>query len=497
MCGILMVKSRHKIALEQHLRVLDTLKLRGPDFEIHCHDDHVFVAQTVLHITGNRNFYHTARDDFFAYNGEIYNYRDFGAAETDTEVAYWAARNNVKRFCDFVGPWAWLLYRNGAVTYATDPQGERVLYQYQDQDWLIVCSEVTAILQYVDCAAQTVPYVNKCWTMLSQTPWHGIQRLTPGMLYHNGQPVHEIDSVWSWISATANDIDLDQAQHEFQQIWHRVCQQLQPPCATAISYSGGIDSNLIMHDIGADALISVNCVGKDSVVTQCQQFLSSTQANIHTQIDVDPQQWANDYRDLITVTKMPAQSWSFVGKWLVAKHCQQRVLFTGLGADELFGGYSVYQDLDYDSQQSHSAYSEHDHDKLWHRCINSYHGDGRQATLLMDYFYQVVGVDAPGQDRIAGSWGIETRNPFMHQDLMRFVLNLPWHCKVNNETKPLLKNYTRKIWPTLPILPKMGFAGHANDSMAWMGVNIDSTGDRYQDWKQIAQRTFTHHCQTP
>ncbi|GAF93775.1 unnamed protein product, partial [marine sediment metagenome] len=48
------------------------------------------------------------------------------------------------------GPWAWAWTDNTTVRYAADPQGEKTLYQYQDKDILIVCSEVAPILEYVD-----------------------------------------------------------------------------------------------------------------------------------------------------------------------------------------------------------------------------------------------------------------------------------------------------------------------------------------------------------
>ena len=494
MCGIVMVKSRHAVPLTQHLAALKTIEARGPDFVRYHYSEHMFVAQTVLHITGTDTFYHTARDDFFAFNGEIYNYQQFGPTGSDIDVAYQAACNNVARFRDFTGPWAWVLMRNNVMTYATDPQGERVLYQYQDEDWLIVASEVTAILEYIDRSIEPVPYVNKCWTMLRQTPWQGIQRLEPGQLYCDGNPSNTIDSVWSWIKPV--NITADQAQEEFDHVWRKVCKEMQPKCAAAISYSGGIDSNLIMASVDHAKLIAVDCVGKDPVVKRCQEFLPPDQRQKLHKIDLDPETWAQHYHTLLSGTAMPAQSWSFVGKWTVAANCDQRVLFTGLAADELFGGYGIYQTLQYNTAGSVSPYSQHDHDQLWQQCLSSYHNDARQATLLMDYWYQVVGVDAPGQDRIAGAWGIETRNPFMHQNIMRLALNLPWHLKVNTETKPVLKNLFRQLCPEYPVLPKMGFAGHANDSEPWLAVNIDHTGNRHQDWIQIAQRTFSNHYQT-
>jgi hypothetical protein len=63
-----------------------------------------------------------------------------------------------------------------------------------------------------------------------------------------------------------------------------------------------------------------------------------------------------------------------------------------------------------------------------------YDGNAYQATLLADYWSQIVGCDAPGQDRIAGAWGKEVRSPFMHKRLMQFALNLPPEFK---QGKPL------------------------------------------------------------
>lgn len=493
MCGILLVRSKQPIALTKHLEALETIKSRGPDFSRYHYTDRTFIAQTVLHITGSDSFYHTHRDDFFAFNGEIYNYQQFGPAASDIDVAYQAARDDLYRFRDFTGPWAWALYNSGSFTYATDPQGERVLYQYQDQDILIVSSEVTAILAYIQPRVDSVLYANKCWTLLSKTPWHGIERITPGQLYRDGVSQITIDSVWSWIRP--NHMTPAQAQEEFDSIWRQVCREIQPNCAASLSYSAGVDSTVILDAMPDLELVAINMTGKDPVVTCAREYLSSSQLIKLTMIDIGPKQWAQLYQELVSNTRMPAQSWSFVGKWAVAKACGTRVLFTGLGADELFGGYDVYRDLVYDSHGSHSPYSSNDHDQLWSQCLDSYHGDARQATLLMDYWYQVVGMDAPGQDRIAGAWGIEVRNPFMHQHVMKFALNLPWHLKVAAESKPVLKHLWRRGRPNKEILPKMGFAGHANDSAAWLPVEIQSTGDRHQDWIQIAQQTFLHYCE--
>jgi len=73
---------------------------------------------------------------------------------------------------------------------------------------------------------------------------------------------------------------------------------------------------------------------------------------------------------------------------------------------------------------------------------------------------------------------------------MKFALNLLFEFKVNTVLKPLIRQAFLQRWPEELIYPKMGFAGHANDSVSYLDVVITPTGDRHEDWKQIAQQTF-------
>ena len=488
MCGILYVESRSARPLQQHLNALDILKSRGPDFSRYVHTDKIFIAQTVLHITGSVDFYNEKRSDFFAYNGEIYNYRWHGRYHNDIELAYQSARDNCNRFQYFEGPWAWVYWNGNRVTYASDPQGEHYLYRYQDDDIVVVCSEVAPILTYVQGVKVIEEYKDKHWTLHSQTPWKNIERLEPGRLYVNHQADKILDSVWSWVRHV-NYPSIQSAQEEFDSLWARIMREITPDCASAISYSGGVDSNLILKSLPHCELVSTNMIGKDPIVDCIDEFLTDQQQQNLKCIDVDTKSWAQAYQDLLQRTQMPAQSWSFVGKWIVAQHTKSRVLFSGIAADELFGGYDVYQHINYFQDQSHSPYSKHRDPELWQRCLSVYNGDAYQATLLADYWSMIVGCDAPGQDRIAGSWGKEVRNPFMNKRLMQFALNLPATFK---QGKPLLKTAFLKHWDQELLFPKKGFTGHANDSLPWLPIDVVLTGDRYQDWKTINLQMFAN-----
>jgi|688.fasta_scaffold52177_5 asparagine synthetase B (glutamine-hydrolysing) len=493
MCGILFVESRHAIPLEKHLEALQILQSRGPDFTRYEHRGNQFVAQTVLHVTGTADFYNRTGNDFFAYNGEIYDFLWYGRYSNDIELVYHAAHRDHRLFRYFEGPWAWVHTDFDRVMYASDPQGEHYLYRYQDDDIVIVCSEVAPILCYINTVKVPVLYVNKSWTLQQQTPWQGIERLEPGRLYINHEADTSLDDIWSWINPR-QDLSFEDAYREFDSIWTRAMRIIKPECATVLSYSGGLDSSIILPDLNPSQLIVTNMTGKDPIADRVKEFLTPKQQQRLTQVHIDYEQYAQHYLAVIDRTRMPVQSWSYVGKWIVAQACQARVLFSGQAADELFGGYDVYRNISYTTEHSTSPYSLHIDSDTWQKCLAVYNNDPRQATLLADYWCQIVGSDGPGSDRIGGAHGIETRNPFQLKSVMTFALNLPWEFKVSNVGKPLIRKKFLERWPEDLVLPKMGFAGHANDSLPWLGVEIDSTGDRHRDWQQIAQKTFYKHA---
>jgi asparagine synthetase B (glutamine-hydrolysing) len=152
MCGILLVKSRDQIPVEQHLDAFVKLQSRGPDFCRYDYKNNIFIGQAVLHITGSADYYHTVHKNFLAYNGEIYNYQQLGNYNNDIEFVDYAVENDLELLAQGWGPWAWAWNDGTTVRYASDPQGERCLYQYHDDNILIVCSEVAPILDYVGTA---------------------------------------------------------------------------------------------------------------------------------------------------------------------------------------------------------------------------------------------------------------------------------------------------------------------------------------------------------
>jgi asparagine synthetase B (glutamine-hydrolysing) len=352
-----------------------------------------------------------------------------------------------------------------------------------------VCSEIAPILEYVGSHKVDLPYKNKLWNIIDATPYAGIVRIQPGHLYQDGHSVRTIDNIWSWIKAPVHN-NFDEAYEDFKATWAMVTRLMTPDCATGLTYSGGLDSGIILSHIDNLELYTVNNTGKDPIVDHIQDFLTRQEQKRLHELTVGTKRWAKEFVELIKHTRLPAQSWSHVGQWIVAKNCNQRVLFSGAGADELFGGYGIYPQLKYTVDGSTSPYSAHGDPELWARCLDSYNNNPAQATLLMDYLYQVSGCDIRGIDVITGAWGIEPRNPFLARPIMQLALNLPIEFKLSTVPKPLIRRLFQERWTESMIFPKKGFTGHANDSLPYLPVKIDPTGDRLADWKQISRKMF-------
>ena len=221
MCGILLVKSKEYIQPYKHLCALEVLQGRGPDFSRYRYVNNIFIAQTVLHITGTDTYYKRPNDDFLAYNGEIYNHLDIRAlllaqadvsewkGHSDTEtllvaICHWGLEVTLKKLN---GMFAFSLWDNHSknLYLARDRIGEKPMYYGTSKAAFLFGSQLKSLSVHpcwqgnIDRDALSL-YMKYGYVPAPYSIYDGIRKLPPAhfvVVSDGGNSVSEPKCYWT------------------------------------------------------------------------------------------------------------------------------------------------------------------------------------------------------------------------------------------------------------------------------------------------------------
>ncbi|MFH2204160.1 MAG: asparagine synthetase B [Elusimicrobiota bacterium] len=556
MCGILTIvdKKGRALNLAACRRALSEMTWRGPDEAISLakFNDRVFLGQTILSLTGDLSAPDTnhlcsqSGRYTIAYNGEVYNFQQLAKNKladlpkltapetTDSEVLANLhdkfPRAEVPEHLDGMYAYALLDEKSETLTYCRDVQGEKSLYIFEDEEVLIVSSEIQAILTLVPRAAIDEQALRDYFRtrhllLFDRTAFRDIRQLPPGT-------VAEFDlrslrwktlrrrSLRDWIDPARMQANaarsLDDLADELDALLAGCVKEMLPAGRKfAAVVSGGVDSSLIAHYVvhgGApDLLIAVNHVGKDRISSDLSGFARALGAPIDT-LEVDKVPYSAEIPRCQKACGSPLPSHSFVAQAMqsarvAAKGC--RVLFGGDTADEVFGGYSVYAgEHRPDAAYCPSPYTSYVSPELefagdeparfrdelaaaWKESLGAYGhvaDPGARAALAMMYCdaaYQVPAVGLRGADLMSMMWSVEARSVYIRRPVLDFALNLPFRAKIDHaggdellRTKVLLKKLFVRHFGRDLLMTKQGFAGFPNESADYLGAPADYLAHR-------------------
>lgn len=476
-------------------------------------------------------FYHN-RDLCITFNGEIYNYTELKSnllnegfhfsSETDTEVilAGYEAQG-AAFFKQLKGMFAFALHDNRINTtfLVRDPQGIKPLYYHVNENELIFASEVKAFKAYNNWKA------NKDWPIYFLafgfipepfTTLADVYSLGKGqcLTWHHQTKKYHIDQY------TPNYPDTEQATTEkaidqTKVLLNRSVQQhLIADAPIGVFLSGGIDSSLlaiVASELHPNAIntVSINFNETNFSEQVFQQIVAEQINSNHTKHTVTPEEF-NRYFDQV-LQDMDQPSNDGINSWFVsmaAKKTGLKAVLSGVGADELFGGYPSFkrhrlitrlkslpkgllkcaQYLPFDKLKriAYLAYTNPVGEYLFLRgfytpdMIGKILGikTGEIHKLLEAYPLNKEVLAQEQEDRI--SWfetnlymqnqllkdtdymsmahGIEIRVPFLDQNLIRFLQSLPTKVRFKEQPKHLLINaYKNKLPVSIWDRPKKGF----------------------------------------
>ena len=507
MCGIAVILPGGAVdappfAIE---RMVAALHHRGPDEQVcvrlgGCHLGHTRLS-VIDPANGRQPMSDSSGRYWIVFNGEIYNHADLrqdlereGArfrTRCDTEVLLHAyLRHGRGVLPKLNGQFAFAVWdaAERSLFLARDRFGEKPLYWARTPaGHVLLASEIKAIL----ATGLLRPRLDR----LSVDAYLGLFYVPPDRsVYENVYalpPAHaatfrdnrsfERWRYWQPPFGRHADVAEPEAVERVRQLLAAaVRRQTVADVPVGAFLSGGLDSSTIVGLMSGEATepqpVRTFAVGFGDMINELP-FARDVATRYRTehhelQADVDVEamlDWMLDVYD------EPFADSSNIPTYLVAAHARRhvKVVLSGDGGDEIFGGYDWYRPLvegQSNANQSADWWERHvggataaltGREALW--------GAGRQpptAEVVRETYCpggDVRGVDRashfdaacylPGDilvkvDRAAMAHGLETRSPFLDVDLAEFVLGLPWRMRFRDgAVKHLLRRACGDLWP--------------------------------------------------
>jgi len=509
MCGICgeVVRSGSQPSEEAVRRMLEVLQPRGPDGQGTYGVAGVLLGHRRLKIIDLSDASSQPMVDeelglSIVYNGAIYNYRELRAeleaagyrffSQGDTEVLLKAyhcwGRDFVQRLN---GMFAFALVErdSGRVVLGRDRIGIKPLYYSRTGNGIRFASSLPALLAAggVDTSIDPVALNYYCSFHSVVPPPHtilrGVRKLPPATLWTIEPDGREkMEQFWS-LSFGARDEDREKSfaqwQDEALQVLRRsVKRRLIADVPVGVLLSGGLDSSLVVgllaeHDRADIATFSIgfeSVGGEAGDEFKYSDMVARRFGTRHHKLFIDAAATLPALRECVQQMSEPMTSHDNVGFFLlsreVAKHV--KVVQSGQGADEIFGGYHWYPPL-MDSRDGFADYRRYFFDRdfaEYQSLVTASFVSGDHAGEFVRKHFARPGADSPIDralrldalvmlvddpvkrvDNNTMAAGLEARVPFLDHEVVEFAARVPSEWKVRDGGKYILKEAARQVIP--------------------------------------------------
>ncbi|MGH7661233.1 MAG: asparagine synthase (glutamine-hydrolyzing) [Vulcanimicrobiaceae bacterium] len=526
MCGIAGYRGRPDRLAEQRVRLMtDALAHRGPDGDGFFSEDGVVLGHRRLKILDLSEAARQPISDsdglvVVSFNGEIYNYREL-RAELESRGHRFSSTGDAAVIpaaylewgLDFArhlrGMFALALYdrRDGRMVLLRDRIGIKPLYVARLPEGIVFASEMRAIV-----AAGFLPrsanadalrqFLRFGYRSSYATAYQGIDEVAPGsLLISERSGALEVRRFWSPPATTAHDPAA--CPQRVREILERaVDRHLQSDVPVGAHLSGGVDSSTIvslMAQRTAQPIQTFSVFFEDSAWFDERQYSTAVSAASHAVqhfVSPTPGKVRDELERIIDFLDEPVGGPGAIPQYFLNEEIRNagiRVVLGGQGADEMFAGYERY--------------------RLPHALTAARTGDFGEAfvslrrtglrNLAVQLVKRVLRIDpaamltqgAPPdsdtlsldfarqlahefrwylpmllhvEDRTSMAWSIESRVPFIDDELVEYVLSVPAELKIyEGRLKWMLRDAVRGTVPDL-VLDRTDKRGLPTPLGVWM-----------------------------
>jgi len=373
--GILSLDDRYVPELESLRAMAQVTQHRGPDDEGVYSDAHIQLGMRRLSIIdlagGHQPIANEDQTVWAVCNGEIYNFRELRAelleqghlfsTSSDSEVIVHLYEQYGDHFVDklngMFGFAVWDVTRQRFLL-GRDRLGIKPVYYMQDGRRLIFASEAKSILRVPGVSTELAPealfeYLTLGYVPAPDSMFLGIRKLPPAsmMVVEGGRT--NIVEYWRLTTDTDNSLDDEEWAHAVFEVMEKsVLSQMVSDVPLGAFLSGGIDSS------GVVALMSRH--SDRPVKTYSIGFSDSSGGGYYNELPYArkvAEMFGTDHQEIVVepdvVSLLPKLLWhmdepmadaAFITTFLVSEFARRSVtvILSGVGGDELFGGYRRY-----------------------------------------------------------------------------------------------------------------------------------------------------------
>lgn len=526
MCGIAGYRGvPSRLAEERVHRMTDALAHRGPDGDGFFAEDGVVLGHRRLKILDLSDAARQPIADsdglvVVSFNGEIYNFRDLRerlearghrfASSGDSAVIPAAYLEWGLDFASHLhGMFAIALYdrRDGKLVLARDRVGIKPLYLARLSDGIVFASEMRAIViaGFVQRSPNDVAlrqFLRFGYRSDYATCYQGIEELPPGTLLISDRS-GSIETRRFWYPPHQARRDPRDCPGEVREILERaVDRHLQSDVPVGAHLSGGLDSSTVvslMAQRSREPIETFSVYFADSAWFDERQYskavCSASRARQHF-VSPSPEQVRDQIERIVDFMDEPVGGPGVIPQYFLNESIRNagiRVVLGGQGADEMFAGYERYR-LPHALAAARAREFGEASTSLRRSGVRNIASQLAKRLLQLDPAAMLV-TNAPPQsdavswdfsrqlahefrwylpmllhveDRTSMAWSIESRVPFIDDELIDYAVSVPTTMKIRGgRLKWILRDAVRGTVPDV-ILDRKDKRGLPTPLGVWM-----------------------------
>jgi asparagine synthase (glutamine-hydrolysing) len=487
-------------------KMMDCMEPRGPDASGLVERPGVVLGHRRLKIIDlSERAAQPMRDEdlglTIVFNGCIYNFRELRKeledadytfrSTSDTEVilkAYHAwGRECVERFN---GMFAFAIHddASGVTFCARDRLGIKPFYYHRSPRAFRFASTLPALLASgLDDTALDPVGLHQYMSFHSVVPaphtvLKSVRKLPPGTrltIDANGNEEQEV--YWRLAFPAPDDTPAafeDLRDRLGEALRRAVKRRMVADVPVGVLLSGGVDSSLVVGLLAESGVKDLNTftIGFESVNDEegnefpYSDIIASEFGTRHHKLEIDSAELVAHLPDCFRAMSEPMVSHDNIGFYLlsreVAKHV--KVVQSGQGADEVFGGYFWYPPM-LESRAPEQDYTgqflDREHEEVAEALGSRFVSEDHSRAFVARHFAEsdaehpvdkalhidttVMLVDDPVKrvDNMTMAWSLEARVPFLDHELVELAARIPPIMKVDRGGKYILKEAARSVIP--------------------------------------------------